>query len=164
MNNIKDHVQKHLDGFSFSDTVFKCDSIFLESEVNLFSKIDRNKIWSPDGFPFLGEFDLYLKIYKNDTFQGFFRLEVYPWNEINLHVAFPTSNSFKSRYYLKTTSFFLFLLNDLESDYNIYCLVDLENRNVMRYMRFFDFECIETEKDLARYKFHKLKKKFWKFK
>lgn len=159
MNNNKDHVRERLDGFSFSDTVFKCNSNFLESEVNLFSEIDRNKIWSPDGFPFLGEFDLYLKIYKNETFQGFFRLEIYPWNEINLHVAFPTSNSFKSRYYLKTTSFFLFLLNDFESDYNICCLVDIENRNVMRYMQFFNFEYVGIEKNLIRYKFHRLKNK-----
>jgi hypothetical protein len=157
MNNLVNNVRRHLDGFSFSDTVFKSDSNFLDSEVSLYSKEDRNNIWSPNGLPYLGEFDVYLKVYKNDSFQGFFRLEVYPWNEINLHIAFPTSNSFKSRYYLKTTFFFLSLLNDLLSQYKIYCLVDLQNRNVMRYMSFFNFERIGIENELIRYKFHRLK-------
>lgn len=156
MNNTIDNVRKHLDGFYFSSTVFKSESFFLDSEVNLFIKSDRKNIWSPDGLPFLGEFDLYLKVYKNDSFQGFFRLEVFPWQEINLHVAFPTSNSFKSRYYLKTTSIFLSLLNDLITDYNIYCLVNSENRNVMRYMSFFGFERLGVENGLIRFKFHKI--------
>jgi hypothetical protein len=157
MNNLVNDVRRRLDGFSFSDTVFKSDSSFSNSEINLFSEKDRKNIWVPNGLPFLGEFDVYLKVYKNKSFQGFFRLEVYPWNEINLHIAFPTSNSFKSRYYLKTTFFFLSLLNDLLPEFKIYCLVDLENRNVLKYVCFFNFERIGTENELIRYKFHKIK-------
>jgi hypothetical protein len=156
MNNIK-HVQCHLDGFSFSDTFFRCESTFLESEVNLFSKTDRENIWAPDGIPFKGEFDVYLKVFKNNIFQGFFRLEIFPWNEINLHISFPSSNSFKSRYFLQTTSYFLSLLNDLVLKYNIYCIVDSDNRNVVRYMNYFEFKRIGDETELVRYKFENLK-------
>lgn len=156
MNDSKELFRNHLDGFSFLNTSFKIDSFFSESEVNIFSKLDRIKIWSPDGLPFCGEFDLYLKVYNNDTFQGFFRLEIFPWNEINLHVAFPTSNSFKSRYYLRTTNIFLSLFNDFVSVFNIYCLVNLENRNILSYMIYFGFERLGIEDDLIRFKFRKI--------
>ena len=156
MSNSQEIFRNHLDGFSFLNTTFKIDSFFSESEVNIFSKHDRVKIWSPDGSPFCGELDLYLKVYNNDTFQGFFRLEIFPWNEINLHVAFPTSNSLKSRYYLRATYIFLSLLNDFVSEFNIYCLVNLTNKNVISYMRYFGFERIGIEDDLIRFKFRKI--------
>jgi hypothetical protein len=156
MSNSKEIFRNHLDGFSFLNTSFNIDSFFSESEVNIFSILDLKKIWSPDGLPFCGEFDLYLKVYNNDTFQGFFRLEIFPWNETNLHVAFPTSNSFKSRYYLRTTYVFLSLLNDFVSVFNIYCLVNIENKNVLSYMNFFGFERLGIEDDLIRFKFRKI--------
>jgi hypothetical protein len=156
MSNSKVIFRNHLDGFSFLNSTFKIDSLFSESEVNIFSKPDREKIWSPDGSPFCGEFDLYLKVYNNDIFQGFFRLEIFPWDEINLHVAFPTSNSLKSRYYLRATYFFLLMLNDFASVFNIYCLVNLENKNIISYMRYFDFERLGIEDDLIRFKFRRI--------
>jgi len=156
MSNSKEIFRNHLNGFSFFNSTFKIDSSFSESEINIFSKIDLEKIWVPDGSPFCGEFDLYLKVYNNDTFKGFFRLEIFPWNEINLHVAFPTANSLKSRYYLRATYLFLSLLNDFVSFFNIYCLVDLQNKNVISYMRFFGFERLGIENDLIRFKFHKI--------
>lgn len=155
MNKLKNKIITHLDGITFLDSSFKCENKFIVDELNNFSKIDREKIWLPNGNPFFGEFDLYVKVLKNNSFQGFFRLEIFPWKEINLHVAFPTSNSFKSRYYLKTTSFFLYILKDL--NYEIYCLVDSNNKNVMNYMRFFDFKYIGMEDNLLRFKFEDLK-------
>jgi hypothetical protein len=154
MNNSKKKIKFHLNGITFSDTTFICENKFSSDELNKFSKIDCEKIWLPDGIPFLGEFDLYIKVFKNKSFQGFFRIEIFPWKEINLHIAFPTSNSFKSRYYLKTTSFFLFMLKDLK--YEIYCLVNNNNTNVMKYMIFFDFKFVKQENEILRFKFENL--------
>jgi hypothetical protein len=156
MKNSIEKIRIGLHGFSFADTVFISAPTFLDSEVNIFSKDDRKRIWVPDGIPFLGEFDLYLKVYRKYLFQGFFRLEIYPWNEINLHIAFPTSNSFKSRYYLRATSHFLSLLNELEPYYDICCLVDPQNRNVTKYMKFFGFQAIAQENSLIRFKFRQI--------
>lgn len=159
MNKSKEFIRDYLDGFSFLNTRFRVDSFFSESETNIFSNLDRKKIWSPDGLPFCGDFDLYVKVYHNDIFQGFFRLEIFPWNEINLHIAFSTSNSFKSRYYLKTTCFFLSLLNVFILDFDIYCFVDSDNKNVLSYMRFFGFEYLGIENCLIRFKFNKVEMK-----
>ena len=155
MNSSIEICKKKLDGFSIFNIMFRCDANFSVSEINQFSINDRKKIWAPDGLPFSGEFDLYVKVFNSDSFQGFFRLEIFPWDEINLHIAFPTSNSFKSRYYLRSTNIFLHLLNELASLYNIFCLVDSENRNVMRYMRFFGFKHLGYCGDLVRFKFEK---------
>ena len=156
MNSSKEIFKKQLDGFFTRNTIFRCVNSFTASEINKFSINDRKKIWAPDGIPFSGEFDLYVKVFNQDAFQGFFRLEIFPWDEVNLHIAFPTSNSFKSRYYLRSTNVFLHLLNDLASFYSIYCLVDSENKNVMRYMCFFGFKQIGYSGDLYRYKFEKI--------
>jgi hypothetical protein len=155
MNSSIEICKKQLDGFSSLNILFRCDTNFSVSEINQFSINDRKKIWAPDGIPFSGEFDLYVKVFNNDSFQGFFRLEIFPWDEINLHIAFPTANSFKSRYYLKSTNIFLHLLNELTSLFNIYCLVDSENRNVMRYMGFFGFKNLGNSENLVRFKFEK---------
>lgn len=107
-------------------------------------------------FLFLGEFDVYVKVFNKGSFQGFFRLEIFPWYEIHLHIAFPTCNSFKSRYFLKTTAFFLKLLLELVSDFNIYCLVNEQNKNIMKYMAFFGFIPIVQENGLLRFKYGEL--------
>ena len=157
MSSAKEIFRNHFDNFSHLNTTFKIACSFSELEVSIFSSPDRKKIWSPDGLPFYGEFDLYLKVYNKNIFQGFFRIEIFPWNEINLHIAFPTSHSFKSRYYLRTTYAFLSLFNDFISVFNIFCLVHPDNKNVIKYMRFFDFEYIGFEDDLIRFKFSKIK-------
>jgi hypothetical protein len=155
MNDLREEIGFRLNGVTSADTIFKCDPNFSMEEINVYNENDRNKIWAPDGVPFLGEFDLYIKVFKNNLFQGFFRLEIFPWNEINLHIAFPTSNSFKSMYYIKTTSLFLHSLQDLK--YKIYCFVDFNDKNVLKYMYFFDFKFLGNEQDQAKFKFENLR-------
>jgi hypothetical protein len=139
--------------FSNDQTLFIYENTFSSKEVDIFSFCDRLRIWEPDGIPFFGDFDIYVKVYKNQEFKGFYRIEVFPWNEINLHIAFPTSNSFISRYYLRTTGIFLQKLLPISKKYKIFCVFNSSNKNVLSYMKHFKFTKIESEENRYLYNF-----------
>lgn len=145
---------KLFNGLKIQQTLFMCENKFSANEVGIFSLEDRKKIWEPDGFPFCGDFDLYVKLYKENIFKGFFRIEVFPWGEINLHIAFPTSRSMISRYYLKTTSDFLKILIPISREIPIYCVFKSDNNNVIKYMEYFNFDKYNLYDNIITYKFN----------
>lgn len=145
---------KIFDQLTYQETVFLCDNSFTSNELEIFSIEDRLKIWEPNGEPFFGNFDLYIKVFKKNEFKGFFRIEVFPWGELNLHIAFPTSDSFISRYYLKITHEFLKSLIPLSKKLEIYCVFRTSNTNVLRYMRHFKFSVEKTTHELIYFKFN----------
>jgi hypothetical protein len=145
---------KIFDHLTYQQTVFSFDNSFTSDELKIFSFEDRLKIWEPDGDPFFGDFDIYLKVFKDNKFKGFYRIEVFPWGELNLHIGFPTSKSFVSRYYLTITDFFLRRLIPISKKFDIYCIFRDDNKNVLKYMAYFNFLIEEPANNQNRYKFN----------
>ena len=152
--NYSQEIREIFNGFKTNETIFLSDNQFTEKEIQIFSDKDKLSIWEPDGVPFCGDFDNYIKVFKSNEFKGFYRVEVFPWGEINLHIAFPTSESLISRYYLKTTREFLNNLIPLSKKVKIYCVFRPSNTNVLKYMTHFKFPLEKTTTELHYFKFN----------
>jgi hypothetical protein len=147
-------IKETFNGLVINETVFLCDDYFSKEEVQIYTSQDRANIWEPDGEPFCGEFDIYIKIIHKTVFKGFFRIELFSWGEIHLHIAFPTSKSLISRYYLGTTELFLKKLIPFAKMIPIYCVFRSSNKNVLDYMKYFQFEKEKSLDGLDYYKFN----------